>query len=1097
MGVEQGVNLALDKILQAAQEDAVLGTPEPEQLERRPRVLPQLKAIGGQPLAEEEVDPEPPVQPAKDFPVEFPLTNTETGEEFSAQLWEDMTVWSGGKQVGSYNPDTNEFVPLEPTFWQKVGVGALQAVATVFEQFKKVGVATFAIKEALTPGDERDRRIADQKRRHDAYLVELADARATGNTEKEKELLENAARQALQFLESGEIREKFDELPWYMQLLYESPAWIAAGGVTATGIKAALAKLAVKPGVAGALGQTARVITSPIVEPLALVEKGAGLVLSLPFKSVKGLANLLVKRGSKKLTSQVDDIIRRAQQGKEIPDELLLKVDGMSAKIGAQVRNLVGEIKAAQPIQGEGLAKKLTELVQGARKLKAKATKEWREELQDKVAAYSKLLEKGEGREAFEKAKMALKGKKPGELEALAKDFTPDEIIAGHNMIRASKELLALQKLSASDAFHELLFLGKIPAPYKAKLLGKVFGQDFVNEIMKRRLLSSKMMDMALDIANLPRAVLASWDLSAPLRQGILLVAGHPIATLPAWKAMFKSLRNEENVRVIDAAIKGNRYYAKAMKSGLDILAVVKGAPAKLSMREEVYMTSLSQWLPGIRHSERSFITFLNKSRADVFYQYCRQWEGRRYSQKVYSDLADVINMSSGRASLGKLNSLAPFLNTFLFSPKLQAARIMLPIKILMPGYSAPARKAAIRNAVSFISVNLTLMGMMKISGIADINLDPKSTDFLKIKIGNTRIDPWAGFQQYVRLMIRITQGERKTEMGEIIEVNTQEALLRFFETKLSPVVSLANDILRGETFLGEEMTLETEDLQKQIRNRMVPLFIQDVWDAMHEDGLAGAFSATPGFFGVGIVSYPPGIFSRWEEKIGEELGKEFIEKNRSELMEDFRAVESMLRDYFTMPAGTTREHLRENDPALEAELYFWGEIQSISNPEAWAIVKKKLDKYNMPESAVPIRKVEEPWEAEDKNPDEIMGDMLDMLPKFIRDEVWANRYEWQARDLEGLIPVLQERRLEVRDLIDKYNRVTMDMDDSFKATYRRDNPELDAALNFWGRVTTAKSQEARDILTRWAEELKIPLEIFPALQPSKGKVKIIKSFLL
>ena len=35
-----------------------------------------------------------------------------------------------------------------------------------------------------------------------------------------------------------------------------------------------------------------------------------------------------------------------------------------------------------------------------------------------------------------------------------------------------------------------------------------------------------------VDAMNLPRAVLASWDFSAPLRQGVVLFAGHPIKGL-------------------------------------------------------------------------------------------------------------------------------------------------------------------------------------------------------------------------------------------------------------------------------------------------------------------------------------------------------------------------------------------------------------------------------------------------------------------------------------------------------------------------------------------------------------------------------------
>ena len=36
------------------------------------------------------------------------------------------------------------------------------------------------------------------------------------------------------------------------------------------------------------------------------------------------------------------------------------------------------------------------------------------------------------------------------------------------------------------------------------------------------------------------------------------------------------------------------------------------------------------------------------------------------------------------------------------------------------------------------------------------VELDPRSSDFMKIKLGNTRVDPWGGMQQQIVLSSRL-----------------------------------------------------------------------------------------------------------------------------------------------------------------------------------------------------------------------------------------------------------------------------------------------------------------------------------------------------
>jgi len=107
--------------------------------------------------------------------------------------------------------------------------------------------------------------------------------------------------------------------------------------------------------------------------------------------------------------------------------------------------------------------------------------------------------------------------------------------------------------------------------------------------------------------------------------------------------------------------------------------------------------------------------------------------------------------------------------------------------------------------------------------------------------------------------------GQRKTAgAGKIIGIDRTDTVLRFLRSKLSPIAGLAIDIAKGETFLGEELTAETEFLGSQVFTRMVPLFIQDMTEAIDNQGALGGFSCFTWCGGCGCNHlYQPSGYTR------------------------------------------------------------------------------------------------------------------------------------------------------------------------------------------------------------------------------------------
>jgi len=139
-----------------------------------------------------------------------------------------------------------------------------------------------------------------------------------------------------------------------------------------------------------------------------------------------------------------------------------------------------------------------------------------------------------------------------------------------------------------------------------------------------------------------------------------------------------------------------------------------------------------------------------------------------------------------------------------------------------------------------------------------------------RIRIGDTRLDIWTGYAQYMRFLTQLSTSQRKaTETGHLSETNRKDIVDRFIQSKLAPGAGLLNDILQGQTYIGEELILEGGAIASQAYQRLAPLAIQDIVDAVNTEGPVGGVVASPGFLGVGVVSYkqtPEQLFRQQKE---------------------------------------------------------------------------------------------------------------------------------------------------------------------------------------------------------------------------------------
>lgn len=403
-----------------------------------------------------------------------------------------------------------------------------------------------------------------------------------------------------------------------------------------------------------------------------------------------------------------------------------------------------------------------------------------------------------------------------------------------------------------------------------------------------QRPIAQKIWDTAWDLVmNLPKTMRATMDMSAPFRQGVVFVMRPSKwkTTAGAFKTMFKHSFSEKKADDWLRYIKASPEYSLMKSSGLFLAEPT----AKLSAREEVYRSNLADKIPIYKYlhkaSQRAYIGFLNKMRVDAFLGFSdrmiKEGHNPQKEPEIFKAWADYVNNATGRGNMGKFEQAAEILNNFFFSPRLIAARFNLLNPIKYAKMPPKVRKEALLSTFEFIGTGMAVLMMGAMAG-ADVELDPRSSDFGKWRIGTVRIDIWGGFVQWVRLFAQLASGQRKsTRTGEIQILGERygsqsrsDVLVNFFKYKLSPTTATALSLAEGKNPIGQDV-----DAIDELTNLAIPLYLDDVDDLLKEEklgvlGTAGLVGAA--FFGIGVMQYDTETKRKEEKKvISEEIPAE------------------------------------------------------------------------------------------------------------------------------------------------------------------------------------------------------------------------------
>lgn len=540
------------------------------------------------------------------------------------------------------------------------------------------------------------------------------------------------------------------------------------------------------------------------------------------------------------------------------------------AKLGTEVMGFAlpfGKEKKAVVPKVETAVSRITDVLKKAKPIRATQEKLYTAERALRFAKGEAVGKEIGGEAGFYAEKSQFKGELPKvKFESIRNKINQTDVDDLFQQVKTNPWLRYTDTLTAREGLVNMIE-GRVPTESQLEMLNKVFPKDFLEAMQGNRNLWDKIYKGTEEILNIPRSVMSSFDFSFGGRQGIFAAPTYRKEFFNSWIKQFKLFGSDKAYQETMQTITKNPYFNLAKESGVSFTNVGQ----VMSQREEKFLSTWAEKIPLVKASGRAYTGFANKFRMDIFSSMIKDLEtsGIKVTKPMAEQAANLVNVATGRGGLGKFAPAANILNAFFYSPRLMSSRIQLLTnpKIYFTA-EAPIRKEAWKMLFGFAGYVGSVLTLAKLAG-AEIGINPKSADFGKIKIGDTRIDITGGFGQYIRSFVQLSTGEyvssvtgKKYTLGEGYKSMTRRDIaLRLIEAKEAPIASFITDLMQGTTITGEKVKpipkeLSVEAFMKsEIGQRLIPMVAGDIYDLAKEDPNLLPLGVL-GIFGFGLQTY-------------------------------------------------------------------------------------------------------------------------------------------------------------------------------------------------------------------------------------------------
>ena len=231
----------------------------------------------------------------------------------------------------------------------------------------------------------------------------------------------------------------------------------------------------------------------------------------------------------------------------------------------------------------------------------------------------------------------------------------------------------------------------------------------------------------------------------------------------------------------------------------------------------------------------------LRRKMADNIIENAKKWGLDPMDKDVANTLGEGIGSLTGRASLGRADSVADMFNTVAFSARLFKATTDTYWHVargIFYADDAAKRLVATENLKVWRGIG-GLMGsvyaMQQLAGddVVSIDLHPTSSTFGFVTVaGSQPVDMFGGILTIARTFARMFSDKRyDPKLGVFVErgwwESSSDELVDFIEAKKSPLLSFYETLINGEHFSGEPVTV-----QNMVANYMTPITVQSVFES-------------------------------------------------------------------------------------------------------------------------------------------------------------------------------------------------------------------------------------------------------------------------
>ena len=394
----------------------------------------------------------------------------------------------------------------------------------------------------------------------------------------------------------------------------------------------------------------------------------------------------------------------------------------------------------------------------------------------------------------------------------------------------------------------------------------KAWVEALFKDKMEKRTAQQKVMAGVFETTQLAQSFMTGFDVSLLGRQNWWQTVLNPFRTYrQAAGPMVEAMRSKEGEARVTARIQADPNYRLAVQSGVKFTG--HGA-VTLAHMEELRSSRLAEKVPLLAGSQRAF-AMLNASRMDAFNGLIAtlpRWFSRKgnVTPNEAKSLAHYVNLTTGIGGsanrAARIEAALTGLRGAFFSPRLVASRFQLLFGTPMWGGTTRTRLLIASEYARFIGGMGLVYGLASAAG-ASIDWDRRSSDYAKIRLGNTRIDPLGGLQQGLVLASRFQTGEKTDLNGRVSDLtggggykadNFWDVLAKFGRSKLAPIPGAVISARSGTKPTGEPTTWGKEAL-----GLVIPMSVNDTIAAMKEHGIPeGIALGLVSAFGMGVSTF-------------------------------------------------------------------------------------------------------------------------------------------------------------------------------------------------------------------------------------------------